>query len=266
MKSKNRLQSKNFIKSPVKPHEVTSRKHFFSIFFCGHNTDEIQIKKWPQRSLLHTTVYQLTDVVLLADVVENYRASSIEAWGLDPLNFPSAPSLSWNSFMYNYKPKIQTFCKDDEEILKLVVSNMRGGISSRGELTYANVYGKNDYIAYLDKNNLYGKAMMMNLPIGGYQLIKMGEDEVHKLLETYDFNNSTIGFILEVDIDPPDNKAWFNGYPLFPEKIDGKLEATLHPKKNYLVHIAYLQLGVKLEGSQCNKVYSGYYYEALHSF
>jgi hypothetical protein len=58
-------------------------------------------------------VYHLTDVVLLADVVENYRASSMEAWGLDPLNFPSVPSLSWNSFMYNYKPKIQTFSKAD---------------------------------------------------------------------------------------------------------------------------------------------------------
>jgi hypothetical protein len=49
-----------------------------------------------------------------------------------------------------------------------------------------------------------------------------------------------------VDIDPPENKEWFNGYPLFPEKIDGKLEATLYLKKNYLVQIAYLQLGVRL--------------------
>jgi hypothetical protein len=79
-------------------------------------------------------------------------------------------------------------------------------------------------------NNLYGKAMMMNLPIGNYQLLKMEEAEVHKLFETYDFNNSTIGFILDVDIDPPDNKELFNGYSLFPEKIDGKLEATLYPK------------------------------------
>jgi hypothetical protein len=53
---------------------------------------------------------------------------------------------------------------------------MRGGISSRGELTYAKVYGKkNEYIAYLDMNNLYGKAMMMNLPISDYQLIKIEE-------------------------------------------------------------------------------------------
>jgi hypothetical protein len=170
----------------------------------------------------------------------------MEAWGLDPLNFPSAPSLSWNSFMYNYKPKIQTFCKDDEEILKLVISNMRGGISCRGELIYANVYDKNEYIAYLDMNNLYGKAMMMNLPTGDYQIVNMRDDEVHKLLKIYDFHNSSVGYILEVDIDPPENKQWFNGYPLFPEKIDGKLEATLYPKKNYLVHIAYLQLGVRL--------------------
>jgi hypothetical protein len=132
---------------------------------------------------------------------------------------------------------------------------MRGGISSRGELTYANVYDKNEYIAYLDMNNLYGKAMMMNLPIGGYQLIKMEEREVHKLLKFYDFNNSALGYILEVDIDPPDNKSWFNGYPLFPEKIDGKLEATLYPKKNYLVHIAYLQLGVRL-GYKLKKVHT----------
>jgi hypothetical protein len=117
---------------------------------------------------------------LLSDVVESYRVSSIAAWGLDPLNFPSAPSLSWNSFMHNYNPKIETFCESDESILKLIIENMRGGISSRGELTYVNVYGKkNEYIAYLDMNKFYGKAMMMNRSIGEYQLIKMGEAEVH---------------------------------------------------------------------------------------
>jgi hypothetical protein len=66
--------------------------------------------------------------------------------------------------MHNYNPNIETFGKADEPILNLIIKNMRGGISSRGELTYAKVYGKNEYIAYLDMNNLYGKAMMMNLP------------------------------------------------------------------------------------------------------
>jgi hypothetical protein len=198
----------------------------------------------------------MTDTVLLADVVDHYRYSSMSAWKLDPINYPSAPSLSWNCFLYNYKPQIQSFCKADEPILKLIIENMRGGISSRGELTYANVYGrKTEHIVYLDMNNLYGKAMMMNLQVGDYKLLKMQEDEVIKLLETYDFDNSTVGFILDVDIDPPDNKEWFNGYPLFPEKIDDKLEATLYPKEHYLVHIAHLQLGVRL-GYKLKKVHS----------
>ncbi|MCS7318178.1 MAG: DNA polymerase, partial [Candidatus Dojkabacteria bacterium] len=69
---------------------------------------------------------------------------------------------------------------------------------------------------------------------------------------------------LEVDIEPPygfikeygvDAHDWFNGYPLFPEKIDKKLECTLYPKKKYLVHIAYLQLGLKL-GYRITKIHS----------
>jgi hypothetical protein len=194
--------------------------------------------------------YLTSDVVLLADVMESYRKISIETWGLDPINFPSAPSLSWNNFVYYYKPKIELFCQDDEQILKMVVNNMRGGICSRGELTFANVYGKkNEYIAYLDMNNLYGKAMMMKLPVGEYQLILPKCTDPNRFTEkilNYNFENSTYGYLLEADIDPPDNKEWFNGYPLFPEKVDGKLECTLFPKRNYLVHIAYLQLGLRL--------------------
>jgi hypothetical protein len=127
---------------------------------------------------------------------------------------------------------------------------MRGGICSRGELTFANVYGKkNEYIAYLDMNNLYGKAMMMNLPVGEYKLIIPNISNYQKFIDSvlkYNFENSRYGYLLEVDIDPPENKDLFNGYPLFPEKVDGKLECTLFPKRNYLVHIAYLQLGMKL--------------------
>jgi hypothetical protein len=192
--------------------------------------------------------------------MESYRRLSIQTWGLDPLNFPSAPSLSWNNFVYYFKPKIELFCQDDEQILKLVVDNMRDGICSRGELTFVNVYGKkNEYIAYLDTNNLYGKAMMMNLPVGEYKLtivnkeIKDHSTYLKHILE-YDFENKNYGYLLEVDIDPPNNKELFNGYPLFPEKVDGKLECTLFPKRNYLVHIAHLQLGLKL-GYKLNKVH-----------
>jgi hypothetical protein len=60
---------------------------------------------------------------------------------------------------------------------------------------------------------------------------------------------------LEVDIEVP--KEYHNllsPYPLFPEMIDGKIKATLHDKKNYRVHIAYLQVGLML-GYKVTKIH-----------
>jgi hypothetical protein len=45
-------------------------------------------------------------------------------------------------------------------------------------------------------------------------------------------------------------------YPLFPEKIDGKLKSTLLPKVQYKAHIANLRLGMEL-GYQITKVHRG---------
>jgi hypothetical protein len=97
--------------------------------------------------------YLISDVILLTEVVENYRKMSLDNYGLDPLRFPSAPSLSWNAFLKYTNTTIETFCKSDFEILKMVAENMRGGICSRGEITYMNVYGKeNEHIVYLDSS------------------------------------------------------------------------------------------------------------------
>jgi hypothetical protein len=45
-------------------------------------------------------------------------------------------------------------------------------------------------------------------------------------------------------------------YPLFPEKIDGKLKATLYPKVRYKAHIANLRLGMEL-GYKITKIHRG---------
>jgi hypothetical protein len=97
-----KLPPKECFLSTLKNAQITDEEykyaqHIWDIMKCNTPLDYLM-------------VYLLTDVVLLADVMENYKSSSIAAWGLDPLNFSSAPSLSWNSFMHNYKPKIETFC------------------------------------------------------------------------------------------------------------------------------------------------------------
>ena len=41
--------------------------------------------------------YLLTDVILLADVFESFRAMSLENYDLDPLHYYTAPGLSWDA-------------------------------------------------------------------------------------------------------------------------------------------------------------------------
>ncbi|CAB4003653.1 Gastrula zinc finger [Paramuricea clavata] len=44
-------------------------------------------------------LYLETDVLLLADVFENFRRTCLEIYKLDPAHYISAPSLSWNAFL-----------------------------------------------------------------------------------------------------------------------------------------------------------------------
>ena len=71
------------------------------------------------------------------------------------------------------------------------------------------------YISYLDMNNLYGWAMSLYLPYGGFKWLKN--------VDSFDLNsiseNSLTGYILEVDLEYPDEFYYrHNDYPLAPEK------------------------------------------------
>ena len=48
-----------------------------------------------------------TDVLLLADVYENFIVISIKNYGLNPLNYVPAPELSWDSFLKKSKAKLE---------------------------------------------------------------------------------------------------------------------------------------------------------------
>ena len=168
-------------------------------------------------------LYLKSDVLLLADVFENFRKQYLDTFGLDPAHYVSLPSSSWDAMLKMTGVRLDLL--SDVEMLNFFEKGMRGGISTITH-RYAvanNKYMKNynpeeesSYIPYLDANNLYGWAMSQKLPTGNFRWVKC--PWLIKL-DSYD-ENSAKGLILEVDLEyPKELHSLHNDYPLAPEKI-----------------------------------------------
>ena len=208
-------------------------------------------------------LYNETDVLLLADVFENFRNNNLKIYGLDPAHYFTAPGLSWDACLKITGVELELLT--DPDMLLMWEKCIRGGISM-----ISNRYGKannkymkggfnknepSKYIMYLDANNLYGIAMCNKLPTHGFKWMSSGELE--KL-----FDNQELGTwnktpcILEVDLQYPEKlHDPHNDYPLCPERVMcknnvEKLIPNLRDKKKYVIHyknlIQCLRLGMKL--------------------
>ena len=204
-------------------------------------------------------LYLKSDVLLLADVFEEFRNVCMENYSLDPAWYYTSPGLSWDALLKHSRVSLELLT--DPDILLLFEKGIRGGISM-----ISNRFGKannkymgekydprspSKYLAYLDANNLYGWAMMKPLPVGDFKW--MNEKE---LGHWGDFP-----CILEVDLEYPRGlHDLHNDYPLAPErlKIGGveKLIPNLWDKKKYIVHHENLELYLEL-GLKVKKIHRG---------
>ncbi len=110
-------------------------------------------------------LYLKTDVLLLPDIMENFRKLCMKNCRLDPMWYYTVPGLAWDAALKitNMNLKLLT-----DPIMYLMVENgIRGGISTirkryaKANNKYMENYDKEEsmYIPYLDTNNLYGWAM-----------------------------------------------------------------------------------------------------------
>ena len=211
-------------------------------------------------------LYLKSDVLLLADVFENFRKTCLKYYKLDPCHYYTAPGLAWDACLKLTKQKLQLLT--DYDMLMMFEKGIRGGIShiskryAEANNKYMIHYNKTQpstYIQYLDANNLYGWAMSQKLPTHGFKWMK-GIDipSVIKLLEKKD---TKIGYIFEVDLEYPQS-CWeeHNDYPLAPEKIKinktEKIVSTFLPKTNYVLHHKNLKQYLE-EGMILKKVHRG---------
>ena len=124
-------------------------------------------------------LYGQSDMLLLADVFNNFRDMCIKEYELDPAQFLSLPGLAWQACLK--KTNIELELLTDYDMLLMVEEGIRGGIChskhryAKANNKYMKNYNNNEessYIQYLDANNLYGWAMSKKLPVNGLITIK----------------------------------------------------------------------------------------------
>ena len=242
----------------------------------------------------YSDLYLKCDVLLLADVMENFRATAFKNYGLDPIHYWTLPSYAWDVMLKLTGVSIELV--QDADMYSFFEKGIRGGVSmivqrfakaNNDNATTAefpfNCAEPKKYLAYLDANNLYGWAMCQKLPLKGFQWMTIDQCE--------DFNPSDYdddgdwGCIVEVDLDyPKELHDDHDAYPLAPEKIFitddllspytldlqkdlkiktgkvKKLVPNLMDKKNYVVHSRNLRYYVSM-GLKLTRVHRGVVFE-----
>ncbi|GET60563.1 uncharacterized protein LOC110249295 [Rhizophagus irregularis DAOM 181602=DAOM 197198] len=242
-------------------------------------------------------IYLKTDVLLLADIFQNFREMALKKYGLDPLWYYSTPGFAWDALFLMTGQRLDLIT--DQDMYMMVEQGLRGGISmvskryarannpGMGEGKWTTDKPKSS-ILYLDANNLYGWAMLQYLPTGNFHWIKE-ENELSNIQRQIESNeipdDSSEGYILKVKLEYPQAfHSQHTDYPLAPERMKVKKEwlskkqqeiiarsgqrytptdkliPNLFDKDEYVVHYRNLQYYVS-QGLVIKKVYEAIKFE-----
>ena len=73
--------------------------------------------------------YLQTDVLLLADVFENFREVDLQTYKLDPAHYITGCSYSMDASLKKYNNKIELFHEEQSDMYLFIESAIRGGMS-----------------------------------------------------------------------------------------------------------------------------------------
>ncbi|KAL4153040.1 hypothetical protein QTP88_000873 [Uroleucon formosanum] len=198
----------------------------------------------------YSDLYLKIDVLLLADIFENFRDVCMKTYNIDPAYYYTAPGFSFDAILKYTAIKLELL--SEYEMLLMFEDGIRGG-HTQASMRYAksnnektldyNQANPKSWLVYQDYNNLYGWAMSQYMPYGDFKWVKPSLDGLNDLTE-----DSPIGRVYEVDIVYPKKlHDRHNDLPFLPQnsippgsKVH-KLMATFEPKKNYIVHYRNLQ-------------------------
>ena len=157
-------------------------------------------------------LYVQSDVLLIADVFENFRYQRLKTYDLDIANFLTLPSLAWKACLK--VTNIELDLLRDGEMLLMIESGIRSGLTqvitkfSEANNKYMQNYDRNkdsSFLQCLDLNSLYAWVMCQKLPIKNFEWCKDLRYINQKFIRNYDEEFSEKGYILEVEVEYPKN-------------------------------------------------------------
>ena len=122
--------------------------------------------------------YLKKDVLLLADIFENFIDRCLKFYKIDPCHYISSQGLSWDAMLKMTGVELEKIT--DTDMYLLIEKGLRGGLSYIAKRCSEanNKYIKNyptklsKYILYLDMNIFYGWVMSVYLPYGRFKWLK----------------------------------------------------------------------------------------------
>ena len=201
------------------------------------------LKKINCKNLLdYSILYLKTDICHLSDVFQKFSNFAYKTYELDPKNSFTLPGFSWQTMLKMTKIELELI--SDPNMYLFLMDTIRGGISvcNKKHVIADNKYinkntKNNEYLLYLDANNLYGYSMIQPLP---YKNFKWSYNLTLDKIQTG---------IYEVDIEiPKELHDKFKDYPLCPE-IKSIPENVLSNYQHYLnnkLNIKYSEKDKKL--------------------
>lgn len=219
-------------------------------------------------------LYLTLDVLLLADVMENFRSACMIDYELDPVHYFSAAHYTFDAYMR--KSGVEFELLTDVNQYFFCLQGIRGGLSMVAHKRFSEANNKfmkefdeskpSKFLIDLDANNLYGRCMMDHLPYADFEWCLPSDELVSEILQLSD--TSEKGYLLQVDLEY-DSRVHdlHEDYPLAPHKCTKKIKdlspfsqsiveehnlkkstgfeklmATLDKKQYYIIHYRNLQL------------------------
>ena len=165
--------------------EMTSlpeKEELFSMLHGKENSQEdyeFAQKVWEEFEINtigeYHDLYLKSDVSTLTDGFEQFRKTCLKHYELDPAWYFTSPGLSWDALLKESKVKLELL--SDPDMLLFFKNSTHGGISiisnRFGEANHKYLeefYPEREskFFVYLDANNLYGWAMLNDLPVGDF--------------------------------------------------------------------------------------------------